>query len=304
MSLRAGGSAAAGAGGGSAAGAGLACSAVVAAAFAVALAATALSLAPVALAHGGAEPLVFVQSGAVRSLDLADGHLVTLARDAGGDVALAPDGKRVAYIAKDGSLHVVGSDGKGDRRVAKGPLGSPLWRSATEIGVTHPAGGNLFDAVAVTVAAGKERAVANGVASEVYPLGADLVAKPAPGCSTTDLYLGKKQLTKTPLQSELPLAADTVLGIIAVVRTQASSFQCAPASVPVPTELRAFDLTGNSRSLVKLGTLPASRPADAAFRPAGTDFAYITAKGDLAVRSFLTQRDRIVARGSVTAVDW
>ena len=294
---------------------------------ALALAATALSLAPVASAapaapatataaapaapatsaapaHGGAEPLVFVQAGEVRSLDLDDGHSATLASSAGGDVALAPDGKQVAYVAKDGSLHVVGIDGKGDRRVARGPLGSPLWRSSSEIGVTRPAAGNLFDAVVVTIGSGKERTVAKDVASEVFPLGADLVAKPAPGCATTDLYLGKQQLTKTPLQSELPLAADADLGIIAVVRTQASSFQCAPASVPVPTELRAFDVTGRSRSLVSLGKLPANRPADAAFRPAGTDFAYITAKGDLAVRSFLTQRDRIVARGPVTAVDW
>lgn len=284
-----------------------------AAAAALAVVATALSLAPAvpaaplaaaAQAHGDAEPLVFVQGGTVRRLDLDDRHVATLARNAGGDVALAPSGERVAYVAKDGSLHVVGIDGKGDRRVAKGPLGSPLWRSATEIGVIRPADGNLFDAVAVTIASGKERTIAKGVASEVFPLGADLVAKPAPGCATTDLYLGKQQLTKTPLQSELPLDADAELGIVAVVRTQASSFQCAPATVPVPTQLRAFDVTGHSRSLVQLGKLPANRPADAAFRPAGTDLAYITAKGDLAVRSFLTQRDRIVARGPVTALDW
>lgn len=264
----------------------------------------ALSLAPAAAAHGDAEPLVFVQSGVVRSLDLADGHLGTLAKGAGGDVALSPDGERVAYIANDGSLRLVGSDGKGDRRLAAGPLGSPVWRSAAEIGVTRATGGILFDAIAVTVASGKQRTVAKDVASEVLPMGADLVAKPAPGCATTDLYLGKKRLTKTPLQSELPLDADAELGIVAVVRTQASSFQCAPASVPVPTELRGFDATGKSRSLVKLGKLPANRPADAAFRPAGTDIAYITARGDLAVRSFLTRRDRIVARGSVTALDW
>lgn len=270
---------------------------------ATAAAALALSLAPAAAAHGDAEPLVFVQSGVVRSLDLADGHLGTLAKSAGGDVALSPDGKRVAYIAKDGSLRLAGSDGKGDRRLAAGPLGSPVWRSATEVGVTRATGGILFDAIAVTVASGKQRTVAKDVASEVLPMGADLVARRAPGCAT-DLYLGKKRLTKTPLQSELPLDADAELGIIAVVRTQASSFQCAPASVPVPTELRGFDASGKSRSLVKLGKLPANRPADAAFRPAGTDVAYITAKGDLAVRSFLTRRDRIVARGSVTALDW
>ena len=275
-----------------------------AAAAVTAAAALTLSLVPAALAHSGAEPLVFVQAGTVRSLDLDDGHLATLAQGAGGDVALAPGGTRVAYIARDGSLHVVGIDGEDDRRVAKGPLGTPLWRSATEIGATRPAGASSVDAIAFDAASGKERVIARNVASQVFSFGGDLVAKPAPGCATTDLYLYGKQLTKTPLASELPLDTETGLGILAVVRTQASSFQCAPASVPVPTALCVFESSGKSRPLVKLGTLPANRPADAAFRPAGTDFAYITAKGDLAVRSFLTRRDRIVARGPVTALDW
>lgn len=212
--------------------------ALVATALSLAPAVLAAPLAPAAPAHGGAEPPVFVQAGTVRSLYLDDAHVVTLAKGAGGDVALAPDGKQVAYVAKDGSLHVVGIDGKGDRRAAKGPFGSPLWRSAAEIGVTRAAAGNLFDAVVVTVATGKERTIAKDVASQVFALGADLVAKPAPGCATTDLYVGKQQLTKTRLQSELPLDADADLGIVAVVRTQASSFQCAPARADAAARVR------------------------------------------------------------------
>lgn len=63
-------------------------------------------------------------------------------------------------------------------------------------------------------------------------------------------------------------------------------------------------MSGASRTIVSLGKLPATRAADAAFSSTSTELAYITAKGDLAVRSFLTRQDRIVARGSVSAVDW
>jgi hypothetical protein len=257
-----------------------------------------------ALAHGGANPLVFVQAGSVKVYSPNDGHVITVAKGATGDVAVSPDGKVVAYIAGDGSLHTVGITGGGDRRIAKGPLGSPLWRTQTELGATRPAGGALVDAVAFTLPGGKERTIAKGVASQVFPFGADLVAKPAPGCATNDLYLGGKALAKTPLDSEVPLDAGADVGIVAVVRTQVSSFQCAPASVPVPTALREFDASGRSRLVVSLGKIPANRPIDAAFSAVGSDLAYITAAGDLAVRSFLSQQDRILARGSVSALDW
>ena len=271
---------------------------------AVALAAASASASPRAAAHGGADVLAFVQQGALLVYDPADGHIEKLGRAAAGDVAVSPDGKRVAYIAGDRSLHVVGADGKGDALVAKGPLGSPLWRSATELGATRPAGGAAVDAVKVAVSGGKLSVVAAGVASQVTPFGADLVARTAPGCATTDLFLGKKAVATTPLDAELLLDAAADLGILAVVRTQASSFQCAPASVPVPTALKVFDAGGTSRTVVRLGKLPANRPADGAFSPEGTDLAYITASGDLAVRSFLTRKDQILARGGVTALDW
>jgi len=271
---------------------------------ALATAAPAAASAPARAAHGGADPLVFVQAGSVKLWSPEDGHVATIARNAGGDVALSPDARHVAWIARDGSLHVVGSDGRGDRRIARGPLGSPLWRSLTQLGVTRPAGGSSLDAIAFDVASGQETSIARNVESQVFPFGGDLVAKPAPGCATDDLYLGTKQLTKTPLDSELPLDTGADVGIVAVVRTQASSFQCAPKTVPVPTALRLFQASGAARTLVKLGKLPATQPADAAFRVTGTELAYITAKGDLAVRSFLTQQDRIVARGAVSALDW
>lgn len=283
----------------------------VAAAAALALVLPALATAaPVAAgghtrtAHGGADPLAFVQAGSLKLWSPDDGHIATIARNAGGDVAVSPDAKHVAWIASDGSLHVIGSDGKDDRRIARGPLGSPLWRSATQLGATRPAGGSSLDAIAFDVASGRETSIARNVESQVFPFGGDLVAKPAPGCATDDLYLGTKQLTRTPLASELPLDTGADVGIVAVVRTQASSFQCAPKTVPVPTALRLFDASGKSRTLIKLGKLPATQPADAAFRVTGTELAYITAKGDLAVRSFLTQTDRIVARGAVSALDW
>lgn len=282
--------------------------AVVAAALAsaVLLSAQAALAAPARTAHGGADTLVFVQHGTLKAYDPADGHVETLAGSAGGDAAVSPDGKLVAYIAGDRSLHVVGADGKGDRRVAKGPLGSPLWRSLAELGATRPAKGTgtPVDAVRLPASGGKVSTVASGVQSQVFPFGADLVARLAPGCATNDLFLGTKALVKTPLDSELPLDTAADLGILAVVRTQASSFQCAPASVPVPTALRVYDAGGSHRVVVSLGQLPANRPVDAAFSPEGTDLAYITAAGDLAVRSFLTRKDRILARGGVSALDW
>lgn len=272
---------------------------------ATAAAATVAAVAPTsALAHGGANPLVFVQAGAVKVYSPEDGHILTVAKGATSDVAVSPDAQLVAYIATDGSLHTVGITGKGDRRIAKGPLGSPLWRTQSEIGATRAAGGASVDAVAFDASSGKERSIMKDVASQVFPFGADLVAKPAPGCATNDLYLGGKALAKTPLDSELPLDTGADVGIVAVVRTQASSFQCAPASVPVPTALRVFDAGGRSRLIVSLGKIPANWPADAAFSAVGTDLAYITAAGDLAVRSFLSQKDRILARGSVSALDW
>lgn len=264
----------------------------------------ALAGAPAADAHGSANLIAFVQSGVLKAYDPEDGHITVVARGAAGDVAVSPDAKRIAWIARDGSLHVIGADGKGDRRIAKGPLRSPLWRSADELGAVRPALGLAVDAVAFTIKDGKERSIAKGVASQVFPFGADLVAKPAPGCATNDLYLGGKQLAKTPLDSEVPLDTGADIGIVAVARTQKSSFQCAPDDVPVPTALRVFETTGKSRVVVRLGTIPANRPADAALSPAGTELAYVTPRGDLAVRAFLTRKDRIVARGGVSAVDW
>lgn len=255
-------------------------------------------------AHGSANLIAYVQGGVVKAYDPEDGHVTVVARGARGDVAVSPDAKRIAWIAKDGSLHVVGADGKGDRRIATGPLASPLWRSAGELGATRPGRGPAVDAVAIAVADGKERTVAKGVASQVFPFGADLVAKPAPGCATNDLYLGSKPLARTPLDSEVPLDTGADIGIVAVARTQTSSFQCAPDDVPVPTALRVFETTGKSRVVVRLGTIPANRTADAALSPAGTELAYVTPRGDLAVRAFLTRKDRIVARGGVSAVDW
>jgi hypothetical protein len=279
--------------------------ALAVAAVAAVLAVPALAGAASALrAHGGPDPLVFVQAGTVKVWSPDDGHIATIARNAGGDVAVSPDAKHVAWIARDGSLHVVGSDGKSDRRIARGPLGSPLWRSATQLGATRPAGGSSVDAVAFDIASGKETSIARNVESQVFPFGAGVVAKPAPGCATDDLYLGKRQLTKTALDSEVPLDTGAAVGIVAVVRTQASSFQCAPKSVPVPTALRVFQASGAGRTIVSLGKIPATQAVDAAFRSSGTELAYITAKGDLAVRSFLTRKDRIVARGSVSALDW
>lgn len=281
----------------------LAASALLAAA---ALAAPAAPARSSAAAHNGADTLVFVQKGVLKAYDPADGHIETIARSAGGDAAVSPDGKLVAYIAGDRSLHVVGVDGKGDRRVAKGPLGSPLWRSPSELGATRPAtgSGTPVDAVKLAVSSGKETGVARGVQSQVFPFGADLVARLAPGCTTNDLFLGMKALAKTPLISELPLDTAADLGILAVARTQASSFQCAPASVPVPTALRVYDAGGTHRLIVSLGRIPANQPVDGAFSPEGTDIAYVTAAGNLAVRSFLTRKDRILARGGVSALDW
>lgn len=271
----------------------------------VSSAAQAAPLRVAASLHRGAIPLVFVQAGAVRVYDPADGHIGTVATKAAGDVAVSPDAKQTAYIAGDGSLHVVGIGGKGDRRVAQGPLGSPRWRSQSELAATRSIGGTAVNVVAFAVATGRERAVARAVSSQVFSFrGRDLVSRPAPGCATSDLYLGTKQLAKTPLDSEFALDTNEDAGIVAVVRTQASSFQCAPASAPVPTALRVFDASGKSRVVVSLGKAPGNRPADAAFSPAGTELAYVTAKGDLAVRSFLTGKDRIVAHGSVSALDW
>ena len=123
--------------------------------------AAAAAAAPARVAHGGADPLAFVQAGALRVWSPDDGHIETLARGAAGDVSVAPDARHVAWIR--------------------------------------------------------------------------CRARAAPSSAS------------------------------------ASSLRPGP-----PT--------------------PRSAPS--------TELAYITAKGDLAVRSFLTRQDRIVARGSVSAVDW
>ena len=44
----------------------------------------------------------------------------------------------------------------------------------------------------------------------MFPFGADLVAKPAPGCATNDLYLGDKALAK-----KVPLVAGCVISLAA-----------------------------------------------------------------------------------------
>lgn len=266
----------------------------------------ALVVAQGASAHGGADPLAFVQKGAAYAYDPADGHIERIARSAAGDVAVSPDATQVAYVAGDRSLHVVGITGTGDRRVARGPLGSPVWRSASELGATRPAasGGSSLDAVSVDLRSGRLKTLEQGVESTILPFAGGVWARLAKGCATNDLVLGGTVLKATPLDSEVPLDAAADLGILAVVRTQQPSLRCAPASVPVPTALRVFDPTGSSRLVVQLGRIPATRPADGAFSPEGTELAYVTPAGDLAVRSFLTRKDRIVARGGVTALDW
>lgn len=235
----------------------------------------ALALAPAAAAQGGS--LAFARGARIFRYDPAAGTMRVAARGAGAvrELALAPDGARLAFADRTG-VSVVGGDGR-TVRVASGST-FPRWIGQNELLVVR---GSLAqrELWGLDLRRGTRRVVARGFDGPAFLVaGVPLVSRDG------DVYLGARRLTSTTADPEVVLDWDADLGALV-------------ANLLVQPHLAVLQLGGGSHVAVR------GLVRDAAWSPDGTQVAYVTARGALRIRTLADGRERLVARG-VTALDW
>jgi hypothetical protein len=302
--------------------------------------AVALATLPLAASAGTTArgDLAYVAGGKVYLYDPATGSStqVTRAHSGGGDLALSPDGTRVAYTSPTPTgtdVWIVNADGSGNHLVTTWPnLASthhlhfdPRWLRANSLSYLDASGGSggylLY--MGVDLRTGRHRSLAREGTlynSQVFAAGGKLVSAATvvrgnqTGCAATaDLFLQTgagvaRQLTNTPNAWEVPVDYQVGAPILAVKQYVSSGPHqggCIGPSAGVTAELRAYTPGKGSVLLVRF---PAYRPTairsfDAAWSPDGKELAFVDEQGRLVVRDLASKRDRVVARG-VTAVDW
>jgi hypothetical protein len=221
-----------------------------------------------------------VKGGALYVYDPDSGTTRRLARGVAGDVAVAPDAGSVAYVGAGGGIAIAGARGGPSHSVLRAGGRYPRWTGRGRLAYVR--GGALEER---DIGRGRRTTLDRGpIVSPAFRVAGRTLASRG-----GDLFLGPTRLTRTPRALELPLDYEADLGLLALRVVKDSA------------ELRAYQLGGRSRLLVRL---PRSGAADAAWSPHGTELAYIDARGNLRVRAFLTGKERILARGGITAVDW
>jgi WD40 repeat protein len=284
--------------------------------------------------------LVFVKRKNVYAYDVTTRVVTQLTHrgDAAGDVALAPDGKSVAYtasVARGTDIRVVALDGSGARDVTpwiSPRLGAPLhthvnpgWLSANRLVYVD-------DQRAASAAVGRLQAVdlrtgAHGAVGglpralrsfvfepvRVSPAGIAytslvFVAGGSHCEATEDLWLWRGQttrLSRTPQAWESPLDVEPglpVLGLRGKFVSGPHSGGCSYGKTTVAYEIRAFGSRSSKRLVRFTPTSRFSQPA-AAWSSDGSLLAVVTGGGRLSVLDLSTRMTTQVTTG-VSAVDW